>query len=479
MHISPNPQSPADEGLLADLQGLPLFAGLGREQLRCLEEAEAVDVDTDEVIVRQGEVSSFFWILLSGEARVFYEEASDASGPVHSLARGSTFGELSLLASMPNPISIRAARPTRLVRLTETLFWQMMTICPEVRKVILGNMAIRFRKMQSMTIQQEKMASLGTLAAGLMHELNNPGAAVKRAASQLRQSFLATQNLSASLRNRGLSPEQQTCLEGLKTQILTCAPTQTMHPLEQTDAEDAISQWLETAGFTDSWKIAPTLAAAGLHTHDLECAKRYFTPESLQESVTWVESFASSLKLVSLIEEGIGRVSDLVHAVKSYAYDGRGQRHTIDVNQSIAATVLILGHKFREKNVTLTKELQASLPHLQSSASGLNQVWTNLLDNAIDAAGSGGHVQVETWSATCPPTQECIWIRVTDDGAGISQECQAHIFDPFYTTKPVGVGTGLGLGIAYRVVEQAGGTIRFASEPGKTEFLVRLPVLPQ
>ena len=478
MQTQPN-RPPASNDLLNDLQSLPLFSALKREQMECLHEAEAVDVDAGTTIVRRGDVSSFFFILLSGEARVLYEESVEAGASIHTVTRGATFGELSLLASMANPVSVQATTDVRLVRLNENTFWQMMTMCPGVRSVILGNMAMRFRKIQSVTIQQEKMASLGTLAAGLMHELNNPGAAVKRAASQLRESFLATQTLSASLRSRGLSPEQQTCLEGLKKQILGYAPKVSMHPLEQSDAEDSVAHWLDTAGFKESWKIAPTLAAASLKPADLECARHCFTPESLRESLVWVESFASSLKLVSIIEEGIGRVADLVHAVKSYAYEGRGQRRSIDVNQSIAATVLILGHKIREKNVTLTKELQDPLPELQSSASGLNQVWTNLLDNAIDAAGHGGQVRIETWSATCPATQTCLWIRVMDNGPGISQECQAHIFDPFYTTKPIGVGTGLGLGIAYRVVEQAGGTIRFSSEPGKTEFLVKLPVLAQ
>ena len=464
------------EELLTDLQTLSLFSGLARDQLQCLAGGEEIDAAPGEKIVQQGEISHHFWIILSGETRVFYEESVEVGGPVYLHSRGSTFGELPLLANMANPVTVSATEPTRLFRLDETAFWQMMTICPEVRRVILGNMSMRFRKMQSVTIQQEKMASLGTLAAGLMHELNNPGAAVKRAAAQLRESFLCTQQTSSSLRKRALSAEQQVCLEDLKAHILKEAPAAAMHPLEQSDAEDALSEWLAEAGVTDAWKIAPALATAGLTEEHLACARSMFSPEVFRESLGWVESFVASLRLVSVIEEGIGRVADLVHAVKSYAYEGRGQMRSIDVNQSIAATLLILGHKIREKNVTLRKEMQATLPPLESAASGLNQVWTNLLDNAIDAVAPEGHIGIETWSAASTEGREEIWIRVVDDGAGISQECQAHIFDPFYTTKAVGVGTGLGLGIAYRVVEQAGGTIRFASEPGRTEFLVRLPV---
>ena len=478
MQMPPTPAATFDD-LLTELQTLPMFSSFGHEQLRCLHGAEIIVAAAGESLLQQGEVSSHFWILLSGEARIDYDfndVSSTAPAPQYTHVRGSTFGELSLLASLPNPVSIVAVGSTRLVRLDENAFWQMMSLCPEVRRIILDNMAMRFRKMQSMTIQQEKMASLGTLAAGLMHELNNPGAAVKRAAAQLRETFLASQQLSIAVCSRALSAGQRTCLHDLKGHALEQVPSAQVDPLDQSDAEEAMSRWLESAGVPDAWRLAPTLAAVGLTTSDLDCARHSFSPEEFHQSIAWVESFTAGMKLVSVIEEGIGRVSDLVQAVKSYAYEGRGQVRSINVNQSIAATMLILGHKIREKNVTLTKSLETSLPLLQSSAAGLNQVWTNLLDNAIDAVGPGGHVRIETWSAACPLKQECVWIRISDDGAGISQECQAHIFDPFFTTKPAGVGTGLGLGIASRVVEQSGGTMRFTSEPGRTEFLVQLPV---
>ena len=481
MQTSPTHDATFDD-LLTELQTLPMFSTLHREKLQCMHGAELIQAGAGESLVQQGEISSHFWILLSGEARIDYhpnDAPNIAPVPQYTHARGSTFGEMSLLASLPNPVSIIAVGPIRFARLDEHAFWQMMSICPEVRRVILDNMAMRFRKMQSMTIQQEKMASLGTLAAGLMHELNNPGAAVKRAAAQLRKTFLASQQLSIAVCSRALSAEQRTCLHDLKGHALDHAPSAQVDPLAQSDAEEDMSRWLESAGVPNAWRLAPTLAAVGLTTSDLDCARHSFSAEEFRESIAWLESFTAGLKLVSVIEEGIGRVSDLVHAVKSYAYEGRGQMRSINVNQSIAATMLILGHKLREKNVTLTNSLEASLPLLQSSATGLNQVWTNLLDNAIDAAAPGGHVRIETWSAECHIKQHCVWIRISDDGAGISQECQAHIFDPFFTTKPAGVGTGLGLGIAYRVVEQSGGTMHFTSEPGRTEFLVQLPVSTQ
>lgn len=461
--------------LLTELHSLPLFSGLRREQLACLATAETVEVKAGTLIVKQGELTSSFWIVLSGEVEAERDEHKSTSP---SFMRGSMFGELSLLASMPMPVALRAISPARLARLDETAFWQMMTICPEVRRVILGNMAARIQKMQGMTIRQEKMATLGTMAAGLMHELNNPGTAVKRAAAQLREGFLTTLRLSASVRRSGLSAEEDACLRDLEEHVVSHGPMTPVSPLELSDAEDALCQWMENAGVGDCWKIAPTLAGVGVTADDLQCARQSFDAGRFHDSLAWVESVTSCLRLVSVIEEGIGRVADLVGAVKSYAYEGRGQKRDVDVNKSVEATLLILGHKMREKGVQLRKELEPGLPAVPSSASGLNQVWTNLLDNAIDAVSPGGNISVATWSERPRAEPAVICIRITDDGSGISQECQAHVFDPFFTTKEAGVGTGLGLSIAYRVVEQAGGTIRFSSEPRRTEFVVRLPVLP-
>jgi C4-dicarboxylate-specific signal transduction histidine kinase len=188
----------------------------------------------------------------------------------------------------------------------------------------------------------------------------------------------------------------------------------------------------------------------------------------------------SSMQLVGTIEESIGRVGDLVKAVKAYAYEGKNQRQDLDVNASIHATLVMLGHKLREKEVVLEKELATDMPLLHTECSGLNQIWTNLLDNAIDAVGQRGHVKIKTWveSAAGPNGHIDLCISIRDNGTGIPLESQPHIFDPFYTTKPVGVGTGLGLGIVHRIVEQFGGTVRFSSDGDGTEFVVRLPQRP-
>jgi signal transduction histidine kinase len=187
------------------------------------------------------------------------------------------------------------------------------------------------------------------------------------------------------------------------------------------------------------------------------------------------------MQLVSTIEESIGRVSDLVKAVKSYAYEGKGQKQAVDINESIHATLVILAHKIRAKQINLEKDFAAGLPILQCECSGLNQIWTNILDNAIDCVAQEGHIRIRTWEEDTPAAdskskpRHFLCVSIADDGPGIPLESQPHIFEPFYTTKPVGVGTGLGLGIVQRITEQYGGAVTFASEPGNTEFRIRIP----
>ena len=468
-----------NEELFAELRKIPLLSSLKDDELYCVENVRELRLVVDEVLVHQGDPAHYFYILLEGELRVFQALGDGRDTTLAKIEAGNTFGELPLLANIPNSSSIQAVQPSRLVQLDEDQFWSLMTSCPTVRKAILGNMAYRFQKMQSVTVQQEKMASLGTLAAGLMHELNNPGSAARRAASQLRANLMRMQELTSSFSEQELSREQKLCMHSLQKQALSAKQPILMNSLEQSDAEEALAEWMETANIADAWKMAPTLVSIGMDAKELERVRKDFTGPLLGDALSWLEAMVSSMQLVGTIEESIGRVTDLVHAVKSYAYEGKGQKQTIDINNSIHATMVILAHKMREKEIVVEKNLAADLPTLHSECTGLNQIWTNLLDNAIDAVGQHGHIRVRTWSerSSADPKNPHIdlCISVSDDGAGIPLESQAQIFDPFYTTKPVGEGTGIGLGIVQRIVDQYDGTIHFSSEPGNTEFVVRLP----
>jgi signal transduction histidine kinase len=470
------PSAPLDHAaLLSLLHNVPILSSLSEDDLHCLDDVEQIHLDAGALIARQGDTANFFYVLLAGGVRIFYRRPDHVEVTAATLPAGSAFGEVPLLAGIPIPSSVETTEQSHLLRFTEDEFWELMTTCPTVRKAILGNMAMRLQRMQSHTVQQEKMASLGTLAAGLMHELNNPGAAARRAASQLRENLLRLHELAAKFTYLDLSQSQKQCLIDLQSQALAVKTPIQLNSLEQSDAEEALAEWMENANIANAWKLAPTLVSIGFHPGELACAREAFTGEIFSDALSWLEALVSSMQLVATIEESIGRVSTLVAAVKSYAYEGKSQRQTISINESLYATLMILGHKMREKQLVLEKSLDPLLPPLETTAAGLNQVWTNILDNAIDALPEHGHIRLRTWAEQHASGSLDLCVTIEDDGPGIPLESQAHIFDPFYTTKPVGVGTGLGLGIAHRIVEEHGGTIRFTSGPGSTIFLIRLP----
>ena len=461
------------------LRSVDILSSLPEDKLDCLAGVEEVHLTQGEFIARQGDVAHHFWMLLEGELRIYQTLPDGQDMTMSTVEAGTALGELPLLSNIPYVANVVASKPSHLMQLNEEEFWSLMTTCPEVRKAILGNMANRLLKLQNATLQQEKMASLGTLAAGLMHELNNPGAAASRAASQLRDNLLRLHQLSAKFSKTSMSNEQKQCLFQLQEQVLNVKRPVMMNSLEQSDAEDALVEWMESAHIENAWKLAPTLVAVGIDSSELECARSEFDGPVFSDALSWLEAMVSSMQLVGTIEDSIGRVSDLVKAVKAYAYEGKSQKQELDVNASIHATAVMLGHKLREKEIVLKKDLATDLPFLHTECSGLNQIWTNLLDNAIDAVPQRGHIKIRTWmeNAALSPgnSRTDLCISIQDDGSGIPVESQPHIFDPFYTTKAVGVGTGLGLGIVHRIVDQFGGTVRFSSDEHGTEFVVRLP----
>jgi signal transduction histidine kinase len=481
--VEPTNQEHMTGAMLARLRGVSILSSVPDEEIQCLRDARELHLEEGEFIARQGEAAHFFWILLSGEMRLLQTLPDGREMIMATAPAGTALGEVPLLSNTPYVASVRATKACEVLQFNEQQFWNMMMSCPNVRKAILGNMASRIQKFQSVIVQQEKMASLGTLAAGLMHELNNPGAAAVRAAAQLRDNLLRMHKLTAKFSKSEMSKEQKQCMFELQEYALSKERPLRMNSLEQSDAEEALAEWMENASVEDAWKLAPTLVSIGINSGELECARAEFPGPFFSDALSWLEALVSSMQLVGTIEESIGRVSDLVKAVKSYAYEGKGQKQSVDINESIHATLVILAHKLREKQITLEKDFATGLPVMQTECSGLNQIWTNILDNAIDAVQQNGRIRIRTWEEETPADAKSpaakprhyLCITIADDGPGIPPDSQAHIFDPFYTTKPVGVGTGLGLGIVQRIVEQYGGTVTFASQPGNTEFRVRLP----
>ena len=459
--------------LAAQLQQVPVFNGATEDDLRCLGEVELIHADAGADLSDISQTHRGFWILLSGELRLQKRKEDGELLLIGTISPGETFGEIPLLMGKSSEAVVTVLKASTVVFLREELFWNLMFACPQVRTGVLGNMARRLQVFQSQELHREKLISLGTMAAGLMHELNNPGAAARRAASQMRENLSRLQQISLRMCSNDLTPSQTNCLRNLQEQALQPTKPSAMSSLDQADAEDELASWLETHGIDNSWKLAATLSAIGFDSETLECAQHEFPGNTLSDPLNWMEALISSVQLVGTIEESVSRVTDLVSAVKKYAYEDKPQRHQLDVHDSIQSTLVILGHKFRQKELTIVKDFASGLPPLSTCGVGLSQVWTNLLDNAIDASPQKGTVTVRTGV-----NGDSVSVTIADVGEGIPEENKKLIFEPFFTTKPTGQGTGLGLDIVrHIVVDKFGGEIQVNSLPGNTEFIIKLPVV--
>ena len=456
--------------LLREIRG---FEGLSAADAACIGEAQELRVPKNTDFYNRDEHGISFWLLISGEIQIFKQEPDGARTLVAHFSGGESFGEVALLGGAPAVrATAHALEASRLVRIETDAFWRLMSTCGKVRQTILQNMAHRLGSYNALQLQREKLVSLGMLAAGLMHELNNPGSAARRAAAQLRETLQTLPEISLRLGQLRLDEEQMECMRHLQHDVMMHLRPKPASTLEESDAEEELSDWLTELGVKDAWKLAPMLVEAGWRCKDIECTKESFAAETLAETIQWLQGFASSMQSLATIEESLTRVTDLVLAVKRYAYEDKSTLHEVDVHEGLHSTLTILGHKFRHKGVGVEKQFGADVPRVKTCGRGLNQVWTNLLDNAVDAAPEGSKVTVRTWSEA-----GAVCVAIHDAGPGIPESERRHIFEPFYTTKPVGVGTGLGLDIAYRIVTgQYGGKISFESHPGSTEFVIRLPL---
>jgi signal transduction histidine kinase len=464
---------------LADLAQLLLqthvFSGTTAEDLGRINQIERVTAKEGAILVEPGQDWQYYWVILEGESKAERPEADGSFLLVGKANTGEGFGEVPFLTGMAkSPFRVTAARDTVLVRFNDQEFWDMIACCPSVRKVILEDMAQRFQAYQVEALHREKLISLGTLAAGLMHELHNPGSAAKRAASQLRENLMRLQEVSLRNADRPKSAVQLQCMKDLLNHALRSCNQPAMSSLEQADAEEAMGEFLSDAGVENAFTIAPTLVSMGVDREEIACAQEHFDKDSFSDALNWFGALVSSVSLVCAIEESIGRISDLVMAVKKFAYDERSANKELDVHDSLQSTLTILGHKLRIKQIQVEKRFAASPSKIQTRGHALSQVWTNLIDNAIDASPDGGKIEIATWS-------EPDWFVacIGDHGSGIPADVLPRIFEAFFTTKPQGSGTGLGLEIVSRIVTQKfGGKIEVESKSGDTRFIVRLPLTP-
>jgi signal transduction histidine kinase len=452
-----------------------IFAGANLEELHDVSRVDRITAPAGSVLSEPGSPVSFYFVVLKGETRAERVDADGSRTVVGGAHTGEGFGEAPLLSGKSHmPFLVTAIEDSEVIRFTDEQFWQILCVSPQVRAVILGDMALRLQAYQVEALHRQKLVSLGTLAAGLMHELHNPGSAAKRAASQLRENLMRLQQLSLRNSSRMKTPEQLECLKGLLEHTLSGCRLAAMSSLEQADAEEEMGEWLAGAGVENAYTIAPVLVGMGFDRQELDCAKVFFDSSSFSDALNWLEALVSSVSLVCAIEDSITRISDLAMAVKKFAYDEKSPARELDVHDSLQSTLIILGHKLRIKQLQVEKHFEASPSTIFTRGSALSQVWTNLIDNAADASPAGAQIEVATWTE---PEPGWLAVSITDHGAGIPGDVLPRMFEPFFTTKPQGSGTGLGLDIVHRIVTQKfGGKIDVETAPGKTKFIVRLPL---
>jgi signal transduction histidine kinase len=328
----------------------------------------------------------------------------------------------------------------------------------------------RARVFKASALQDEKMVSLGKLSAGLAHELNNPASAVARSAGLLQASMSDADRAARALAQVGLTREQLEAVDKLREECTRRATAVSLSPLERADREDEIAEWLEAHGADAS--AVEALAETSVTLEALEELSGYLEGEALDAALDWVAAGCAVRTLASENERAGSKISDLVSAMKRLTHMDRAPvAEPIDIERGLRDTLMVLGHKARDKSVSVKIDVAPELPCVNAVGGELEQVWMNVLDNALDAVDLGGHVAI-----TVKPEARSLVVRVIDDGPGIAPEDQARIFDPFFTTKAPGDGTGLGLEIARTHLRGHGGTIDFDSRPGRTEFRISLPL---
>jgi len=457
---------------IEELRSVPLFHDLSEEPLAWLR-SHGTDLylQAGELLLSEGDVARGFYVILSGDIQITKHATEEEEIVLAVRGPGTFVGETSLLTGEAPNASIVALTECHVVRFGPKAFADMLPMYPSITNGILQAVAERLRDTEVQMRQREKLAALGTMAAGLAHQLNNPASAAARAAKQLRESLAAAQDLVMRLSHLNLDEDQTRFLAEFQLQFLTRrARPVTLDPLAQSDREDELTQWMEDHYIDNAWNLAPTFVSAGLTVEQLEGVAEHVGVAALNDVLVWLEATLTGGALIYTLEQSTMRISDLVKAVKAYSYMDQAPIQELDVHEGLDNTLIILDHKLKH-GVTVIRDYDHTLPQIVAYGSELNQVWTNLIENAIDAMDGKGQLWVRTYREN-----NQIVVEIIDDGPGIPPEVRPRIFEPFFTTKGVGKGTGLGLSIIYRiVVNNHHGNLNVESEPGRTCFQVRLP----
>ena len=456
--------------LIEALRAVPVFSELTDNQLTWIAaNSEERHFGAGEVVFHAGEPADYMVIVLGGE----FETRRD--GPNGEVIRftaksGDVTGMLPGSRLTHIPSSAYAITATRIRVLHKDRFWEMFSHMPELAPKLIAVLTDRVRFAAKNEQQREKLAALGKLSAGLAHELNNPASAVRQGAATLREAIGELKTANFRLSQCVATPEQKRSFFEFEARTLERIGTRTLDALERSDREQEIVELLEARGVREAWKFAPALVECDFDSETLDSLMALGVGDFLQDYLLRFSATVAVEEVVREIEISAGRITDLVQAIKEYSFMDQAPGQEIDLHKGIDATLVMLGHKLK-KGIAVVREYDRSLPRVCAYGSELNQVWTNLIDNAISAMKAGGELRIAT-------RRERDWavVEIVDNGPGIPREVQHRIFEPFFTTKDVGEGTGLGLETVARIVKQHHGELSFDSKPGRTSFQVRLPL---
>jgi signal transduction histidine kinase len=457
----------------ADLRPVDLFEGLDDDALApWAAAAEPYELAEGDILVQPGEPSRGLILLLEGRARTMLVDGMREE-PLGHQESPTWIGAIAALTGGELGVRMRCETDCRMARIPPDRFTELALANPLVHRRIMQRISPVMTRLTAIESNRERLASLGTMAAGLAHELNNPAAAAKRAASDLVDALETVSGTIRAFVEAGLEREDAERLVRLHDEAIEHSGGESPRGLDAADAEDAMLERLEDLDVPEAWKLAEPLASAGLDGEWLTRVAAAAGPAT-GPTLRWVAASLTAHNLACELLDSAERMGALVGAVKTYAYMDRGSLVEADLHEGLDSTLVILGHKLKNTKISVVRDYDPALPKLTVRGSELNQVWTNIIHNAIDALGDHGTITIRT-----SLDDECAQVDIADDGPGIPPDAQDHVLEPFYTTKAVGSGTGLGLDTCRRIVEEGhGGSIWFDTSDAGTTFHVRLPVRP-